>query len=436
MSFEKVISYLKNSLFSVGTKIGVGRTSMYLMRTYVVYAFVAALMIITKIVIARAYGQEELGVYSYFFALASFIFLLTSFELPEALTQLIVKQKYNLKQVTKLCVSWIIVPTILLLTILLITNRFFGLFADYSFFSWALVLFIASYTIYYSLYSILRGYKQFAKSSAYSLVWRGFFIIGILLFALWGLPFWLVLMLLSACILIAAITMFPAVMVLWKQEANVSYKLVSSKKLWKLAFALFLVQVGFYSLRTIDIYFLELLLSFTEVGYYSAYASFTNVIRLLAYVFPVVVLPMAAVSKYKIHKSLSRLLIAAIPFAAIVWVFTVFFVPFFYGSLYSDGFALSLALVASSTILLVYSYSSSIFAGENDVSSSYLWILGIDFLLSLIGNSLFNYYLILRYGIIGAPIATGAIVFLKVVFLLGAIKWFRYNQKRKGKYEK
>ncbi|MBT4446739.1 oligosaccharide flippase family protein [archaeon] len=412
-----------------------GTTSKHLLKTYFVYVFVALLMVATKVVIARFYGQEELGVYSYFFAIGSFLFLWTSFEFGEALTQLIVKGKHDLKQSFWQSVKLGLLTTIVAIGILYLLNRQFELFANYPFIFWSLILFIVSYSAYYLLYSVLRGDKQFAKSSSYSLVWRTLFVIGILFFALFGLPFWQVLIFLSVCILIAAVSMLPSFLKLWNRVDGAVKSVVSSSELWKLAFALFLVQVGFYSLRTIDIYVLEMLLSFSEVGYYSAYASLTNVIRLLAYVFPVVVLPMAAVSNYKIRKSLSRLLMFVIPFAALVLVGTVIFVPLFYGPEYANGFWLSFALVMSASILLLYSYSSSIFAGENDVSSKYLWVLGIDFLLSIVGNAALNYWLIGSYGIIGAPIATGIVVFVKLLFLLGAIKWFRVSA-RKAKNSK
>lgn len=404
-------------------------TSKYLLRTYFVYVFVALLMILTKVAIARFYGQEELGVYSYFFALGSFLFLWTSFEFPEALTQLIVKGKHSLRQVVTLSSQLILLTTVIVLSLLYFVDRFvYSLFADYPLLFLAFVLFVATYTIYYQLYSVLRGEKQFAKSSAFTLVWRSLFIIGIVLFSLFGVPFSRVLLFLSFCILVASVTMLPSFWKLWEEnvaKSSTLQNILSHSALWKLAFALFLVQVGFYSLRTIDLYVLERLLSFAEVGYYSAYASFTNVIRMLAYVFPVVVLPMAAVSSYKIRKSLSRLLMLLLPFAALVLGATVFLVPLVYGTSYSGGFWLAFSLVVSSSLLLIYSYASSIFAGENDVSGKYFWVLGIDFLLSLVGNVVLNYYLILRLGIIGAPIATGIVVLVKIVFLLGSIKWLR-----------
>ena len=325
-----------------------GTTSKHLLKTYFVYVFVALLMVATKVVIARFYGQEELGVYSYFFAIGSFLFLWTSFEFGEALTQLIVKGKHDLKQSFWQSVKLGLLTTIVAIGILYLLNRQFELFANYPFIFWSLILFIVSYSAYYLLYSVLRGDKQFAKSSSYSLVWRTLFVIGILFFALFGLPFWQVLIFLSVCILIAAVSMLPSFLKLWNRVDGAVKSVVSSSELWKLAFALFLVQVGFYSLRTIDIYVLEMLLSFSEVGYYSAYASLTNVIRLLAYVFPVVVLPMAAVSNYKIRKSLSRLLMFVIPFAALVLVGTVIFVPLFwvgYMSLQRAMFVINLMTV-------------------------------------------------------------------------------------------
>ena len=64
-----------------------GETKGHLIKTFLVYFFVSFFMVLTKIVIARLYGQEELGIYSYFFSVASFLFLFTSFGFCEALTK-------------------------------------------------------------------------------------------------------------------------------------------------------------------------------------------------------------------------------------------------------------------------------------------------------------------------------------------------------------
>ena len=62
--FEKIKEYkekIKNYLFS-------GRTIPHLIKTFTIYALIALSIILTKVLIARLYGQEELGIFSYFFA--------------------------------------------------------------------------------------------------------------------------------------------------------------------------------------------------------------------------------------------------------------------------------------------------------------------------------------------------------------------------------
>ncbi len=415
-----------------------GETKGHLIKTFLVYFFVSFFMVLTKIVIARLYGQEELGIYSYFFSVASFLFLFTSFGFCEALTKKLAAGKDSLFDLFKYSALGMLVFTF---PIFLLFYLFFPL-ADVPYMRLSFFLFVGSYSIYYLFYSVIRGKKYFAESSAYTLIWRGFFVLFLVIFV--DLLFWKLLMMLSLGIFVAALCMLPRLYLLVREEKLVFEDAkkdleknnpknrnisgggsISSKEYLYLAFSLFLLQVGFYSLRTVDIYFIELLLDFSYVGIYSAYASITNVLRLVAYVFPVVMLPMAAVSNYKIRKSVFRLLFVLVPFSLLIFVLSVVFVPLFYGMEYSGQWMLAFLMVVSAGLLVLYSYFSSIFAGENKVSLFYMKLLGVDFVLSLGLNLLFNYLFISYFGLIGAPVATILVILLKILLLCYGILYLR-----------
>ena len=308
-------------------KKNTGETSGHLFKTFFVYGFIALTIIIVKILIARFYGQEELGIFTFFFSLVSLIFLFTSFGLPEALTQTIIKVPEKLYNSLKKVILLIIPSTIFFILLTLIVITYTPLNPGIKHFNFAFVLFIIAYTFHFITYSILRGYKRFVSASSYSLINRIFWIIFIIILFFLSSPFVFFLFSMALALIIAGIISLPQIKKLVTQEQTN----VNLKKFFNLAFALFLMQVGFYSLRFLSEIIIAYLVNFNTLGLYSAYSSITNIIRMVAYVFPVVVLPMAVVNRYKLKRSLKKILVILLPFSALVLTLTYFFVPLFYG---------------------------------------------------------------------------------------------------------
>jgi O-antigen/teichoic acid export membrane protein len=409
-----MIPYLKK------LKNKLGETSTHLFKTFFVYGFIALTMIIIKVLIARLYGQEELGIFTYFFSLVSFIFLFTSFGLPEAITQTIVKEPSKLKSVLKYFFPLVLLTTAFFTTLTLIITYFTNLNPSIPYFGIAFVVYLIFYTLFHTTYSILRGFKKFVDASIYSLISRIFFIAFIITAFLLSMKFIYVLLGLSLALLIATIFSLPKIKkLIVKEETEIYFK-----KFIYLSFSLFLMQVGFYSLRFLSEIIIGYLVDFNSLGLYSAYGSITNVIRLVASVFPVVVLPMAVINKYKLKDSLKKILKILIPFSFVVLVLTYFLVPILYGPQYKTTY-LPIALVISSTLLVIYAYINSVFVGENKFSKFYLKIIGFDFFLSLIINTALNIYFILKIGLIGAPIATAITIILKIILNSYGIKKLR-----------
>ncbi len=397
-----------------------GETRKHLFNTFLVYGFISLSIIVLKILIARLYGQEELGIFTYFFSVVSLVYLFTSFGLPEALTQVIIKNGKKLRSVLKYFTFYTVLSTIVFLYAAYIFLKHPNFDPGLRGFYWAVALSIIAYTLHYLSYSIFRGRKYFVSGSLYSLLNRIFIITFLVLFSYLSLPFVYFLFSMSAALLLATIASLPQ---LWKisDKEKVFH---SSEAFLYLAFSLFLVQVSFYSLRFIDALTIKYLVDFSQLGLYSAYSSITNVIRLLGYVFPMVVIPMAAVSKFKLRESFRRIMYLLVPFVGLVLIGTYFLVPFLYGDQYQATW-LPVALVFSSTLLIVYSYFNSIFVGENKFSPFYVKILALDALLSLIVNTILNLWFISLWGIIGAPIGTAVTILIKIVLNLYGIKQLR-----------
>lgn len=405
-----------------------GETSSHLLKTSVVYGFIAISLIVIKILIARLYGQAELGIFTYFFSLVDITFLFTSFGFAEALAKIISEDKGKAKPALKSYFPFISLSTAIFTVIALIITNTLKLNPNLSFFNLAFVIYIIIYTIFYTAYSLLRGFKKFVAASFYSLLSRLIFILVIVVAFLSLLKFHWILIGMSLGVLIAAIFALPTIKKILSANMQKEVSSKSSKDFLYLAFSLFIVQVGFYSLRDTSEIIIGRLLSFDSLGFYSAHTSIVNVIRLIAYVFPVIIMPMAVTNKYKLKEVTKKVLAILIPFSFLVLIACYFLVPVFYGEEYKN-FSLPFFLVASSTLLVLYSCYNSIFIGENKFSRFYFKIIGIDLLLSLAVNVLLNILFISKWGLIGAPIATAITIFFKIVLNLFAINWLRKEQK-------
>ena len=399
-------------------KIFKGKTSYHLFKTFCVYIFISLSLIVIKVLIARFYGIEELGIFTYFFSLVSLVSLFSSFGLPEAITQTIIKEPHKLRRAIQNYL-WIIPITALVLIATILITSYTKLNPKITNFNLAIILFIIAYSLHYLTYSILRGREKFVEASLYSLLGRIIFIGFIVLFFFLGAPFIIVLLSWSVSLLIIGIAAWSRIHGWLKR----SYEEVPLKGFLVLAFSLFLMQVSFNSSRFIDVLIIKYLVDFTSLGVYSAYSSITNVINMIASVLPVVVLPLAAVNNYKLRQSFFKILLALIPFAIITSIAAYILVPLFYGV--NQEFYLILALVAASSLLVVYSYFNSVFVGENKLSKFYLGILGTDFVLSLILNTGLSAIFILKWGIIGAPIAAAITILVKIGLNVYAIKRLR-----------
>jgi len=403
-----------------------GETTPYLIKTFLMYGLIALSIIITKVLIARLYGQEQLGIFSFFFGLVSVLFLFTSFGFPEAVTQIIVKDHTVARAALKEAIKWASLFTIIFSLPFLLSDFFLASTS----LKLNFIVYILTYTFFYFGYSILRGYKRFVAGSWYSLVNRLlfiFFVIGAYYASL--VEFSSVLYGLSLALFVAGLFFIRPCLKLIQISSE--SKSINTTEFRHLAFSLFLMQAGFYLLREIDLIVIPYLVDFTQLGLYSAHSSLSNIIRLIAYVFPVVVLPLAVVSRYKLQQSFRRIVTILVPFTALVLAATYILVPLLYGEEYVNVL-LPIALVISSSLMVIYSYFNSVFVGENQVSKSYITIISVDFGLSLLVNTGLTILFVWWWGIIGAPIATAATVLLKIALNLYGIQRLRKEKEIDG----
>ena len=402
----------------IQASLGKGQTTPQLYRTFFIYALIALSIIGTKVLIARLYGQEELGIFSYFFSLVTVAFLFTSFGLCEAITQTVVRRPGRLRNALGKTILFII-PSTIIISIPFVASNYL---LSSSSLKINFVFYILTYTLFYLTYSILRGFKKFTEGSWYSLMNRILFMVFIVIAARWAFPFDWVLLSLSVALCLAGVMALPSIYKLWKRSPKTES--VPSKEFLSLAGSLFMMQTGFYVLREMDIIIIPYIVDFNQLGIYSAQSSLSNIIRLIAYVFPVVVLPMAVANQYKIKESLYKILKILIPFSLLILLATYIFVPLLYGTGYSDRW-LPAVLVLAAALLVIYSYFNSILVGENKMSGFYLKIIVIDFLISVIINTVLLILFIRWWGIVGAPLAISVVIILKILLNIYGIRKLR-----------
>ena len=404
-----------------------GETTNHLVKTYFVYGFIALGLIIIKVLITRLYGLEEMGVFTYFFSLVSLVFLFSSFGLPEALTQTIIKNPAQLKKTLQYTLFLLVPFTIIIIILTIGITSITKLNPNLPYFNTAVAIYIITYTIHYVTYCFLRGQKKFSTASLFSLAGRILFIGLIIILYLINAPFIYILFSFGFSSFVIGVLAWPQISKSLRQLRNKTV-FVEFKSFFLLAFSLFLMQVSFYSLKFVDALAIKYLTDFTSLGIYSAYASIANGLRMVAYVFPVVVLPMAAVSTYKLQKSFWRILLLLLPLTILTFFVSYLFVPSLYGT--ERLFILPLLLVISSSLLVIYSYFNSVFVGENSLTEFYLKILGIDFILSLVGNTLLTIVFVAKWGIVGAPIALSITVVIKIVLNIYGIRKLRNHSSK------
>lgn len=401
-------------------KSGLGETSKHLLPTFFVYAFISVAILLLRVFIARFYGQEDLGVFTYFFNLVSFVFIFSSFGAADALTKMLADDENSLRSGIKNSLILMLPATIISVIAVVFLLTYTSLNPGIPGINNAIILYIVIYSLFFLIYSVFRGYKRFVFGSSLSLVYRILLIVGLFVIFYYKIDFVYFLYFMGAVLVIPALISLPRLVKLIPKKSSE----VGIKVFFWMALSLLLVQISFYTLRFVDSLVIKYVTDFMSLGLYSAYSSVTNVIRLTAYVFPVVMMPLAVKTRYKLRASFFKLLKLLVPFAVVVLVAAYIFVPILYGPEYKVTF-LPIALVIASSLLIIYSYFNSIFAGENLFSKFYLVIIIIDAVLSVAASILLSIWFIQLWGIIGAPIAISIVVLIKILLNVYGIKKLR-----------
>lgn len=386
-----------------------GKTIKELLKVYFVNFLIVILGFLANILIARLFGVNNLGIYSYFFSLVSLLSVFGLFGLHDAIAKLIAEKKELSKYL--FWKSFIIALPLTLFSswiILLVLSKYIPKIPTDSF-KWWVLTYIFVNCIYYLGLGVLRGFKKFTTASLFSLYPRALFIPFILLAWQVGRFDWLVLGGMSWSLLILYPLLFDKIKLVGSEKIKSNFLINTSLVLW-------MTNLGMLALIHLDKLIIGSLVSWSELGQYTAYSNTVNLLRLGAFVLPVVLVPMAVTNKYKIKESFKKLILFLIPSGLIMGGLSFWIVPFLFGSETKDvNILLPWLMVLSSCLMVIYSYFSSLYVGEGKSNNRQLIVVIFDFVLSILFNIGLTFYLVKYLGLIGAPLALFVVLIFKTV---------------------
>ncbi|MBT3582978.1 oligosaccharide flippase family protein [Candidatus Woesearchaeota archaeon] len=399
-------------------KLSLGKTGKIISKVFLVNILIVAIGLLTNIVIARFFGKENFGIYMYFFSITNLIYIFASFGLANTFA------KFNLNELTKTLLKKVISLLVLSSFIFSVAIYFFGEYLNLNpnikLFFWLVLLYSFGVSLFNILGGSLRCLEKFKLAIKFSLYNR-IILILLILFAILLRNFWFVLLAMSIAIISLSIYEFSKI--------KFGVKNISIKKLLLITFPFFLALINMHSMYHIDRISINYVLDFAQLGYFSAYSNFINILRIGAFTIPFVMITKSSRQKYMPFKSIKKLLILLLPIALLIGLITPFIVPFLYGSEFVDiNYYLIWSMVVSSALLVIYSLINSIFLGEHTSNKTTNIILGFDAFLSICVNLILNVILISNFGLIGAPVATAIVLLGKIFLNLFGLKFSRSRQ--------
>lgn len=380
-----------------------GKTGMQISRTFLVNSCVFVVGLFINILIARYFGQESFGVYSYFFGLTNLIYIFASFGLANSVAKLTRDQIG--KSLTKKIVLFVAATSFVFSLIAYFAGRVFGLNPDMKFFFWLVFAYSFGVCAFNIMGGLLRRLERFDLAINFSLYNRLF------LLALTGVSillknFWLALVSMS----IAIISLVP----FETRKAELSKSAGSLAGTLKASFVFFLALISMHAMYHIDRISINYVLDFVQLGYYTGFSNFVNILRIGAFTIPFVMITKSAHYKYNLFRSARKLLLFVTPVAVIIGLTSPFFVPLLFGAEFQQiDYLLVWSLVLSCLLLVLYSLINSIYLGTENSRKKKI-VLIVDAIFSVAVNFALNIVFIQQIGLAGAPVATAIVLLAKI----------------------
>ena len=314
-------------MFKQNNLARLGKTKKNVTQVFAVQVIVAFFSLFTNVVIGRFFGKEILGIYSYFLSLTGFMILFSLPGVKHSIARLVSEDNNFLVSIRRksLLVGFglgaFVFAVFYTITSLLNLNPGLDLF----------FLYVGLYLLVNIFCSVnrnlLRGLKRLTISSLHALVGRFSILIFVLLAVVLFREPWVV---------FASVILGFVVQVI-VQEFSLSKNVpkharqISWAKFRKSLLLFFFVNVSTVGIYAIDRLSIRFVTDFSNLGQFEAFSNLINIIRMLAFVLPYVLIPMAVNSKYQINKSFFTILAFLLPFALTIGALSVVFVPELYG---------------------------------------------------------------------------------------------------------
>jgi len=397
-----------------------GRTSKELVKVFTIQLLIVLFGFLTNILIARFFGKESLGVFTYFFGLVGLLAIISLFGMQSSIVT-IVKRNKNLAGDVIRKSFLLSIPFAFITTYLAIfLTDHFSLNPNYSYFKFMIYLYVVVQGFYALFSNYLRAFDKFTLSNIFNLLFRVAFIVFVFVSYYYD-SFYLLLLSMTLAMLVN----FPYLLYKFFSFLPAVKEKILTFELLRISFAFLLQSVALYSMLQVDRLTINYVLSFSSLGDYAAYSSVINIIRLAAAVFPIVLTPLAVSTKFQIRSSFKKIMIVLIPFATFVYFSSWFLVPFLFGTEFIVDYYVLLVMTISASLLVIYSYFNSIYLGEGELDKQQMRVVIVDAILSVFVNLFLNVILLKKYGLIGAPIATVVTIIIKILVVTYGIKKMR-----------
>lgn len=407
-----------------------GETKIHLIKAFIFQTLVVVLNFIIGVIIARQFSKETYGIYTFFISITGILILISIFGLNTNISKQISKDNKIERVWLKKSNQFLLIWTTLTLIVSMLTFKIFDILPNLKYFAWLIVFCVVIKVNYRFLQGLIRGRKLFVLSYTFDILGRILVIISL----------WFIILLkqeITALLLTEVISFTLLLIAIYyyiSKKEFIQEKITETPNYKLIIFASlpFLWQsLSFHSLFHIDRIMLGTIASFSELGQFNAVSNITNTIRLIASVFPIVLVPMAVHKKFKITKSISLIILLLIPLILFISILAYFIVPIIFGPDFKTEIYLPFMLSISSGFLVLYSFISSVILGSKKDNKQLRKVFFIDaFFLSVCLNIILNYIFILKFGIIGAPVATTIVLLTKIIYL---IRVFSKTKEQKNK---
>ena len=292
-----------------------GKTGNIISEVFLINILIVGVGLLTNTFIARWFGQENFGIFMYFFSITNMIYLFVSFGLANYVAKL--KQSELSRKLFIKIIYVILIFNFLGSAIIYIVGR--NLQPQIAFWFWLVFLYSFGMTLFNIVGGALRRLEKFKLAMYFSLFNRIVLIVLVAISALLQ-NFWLVLLSMSIAIISVILFELPKIKL---SNSGASIKTTLNKSI-PFLLALLSMQVLYH----IDRISIRYLLSFTQLGYFSGYSNFINILRIGAFTIPFVMITKSSRQEYNIYRSLRKLSIVLIPLALIIGFSAPYFVPF------------------------------------------------------------------------------------------------------------